>query len=299
MRPALLVLVLTAACGSGAISGDPDGGSTIDIDADPLAPDAAPDAAPGPDAGPAPYGVQRPVRKDTTDFDVPPPLGYYEYLPAYYEEQPTRQWPIILFFEGISERGDGLDQLPRLLATGLPQVIEQGNFHGHDRFIVLSVQYSGYAEPEVIDGFLDWAKAHYRIDTTRMYLTGLSYGAFATWGYGMARGDASQFAAYVPISGNDGVSDGCQFKHRAVWAFHGRLDANLPYTPADASVYSVQRINDCMPDVRAKVTIFPDTGHDPGTWNGVYAETRQGGATEAAYAPFDQSVYAWLLQYHR
>ena len=52
---------------------------------------------------------------------------------------------------------------------------------------------------------------------------------------GVATG--GQFAAYVPIAGNDGAQNGAQFKHRPVWAFHGRMDANGP-TNANFSIAS-------------------------------------------------------------
>jgi hypothetical protein len=160
----LLVALTLAGCGAGSVDGQAADGApvadagerdaAIDLDAAPPVDAGAPDATPEPPA----YGVQTPVRKDTDRFDVAPPSGYYEYLPSRYQLEPARQWPVILFLEGTGQRGNGTTELPRMLATGLPKVIEDGDFAGHDRFIVLSMQYASYASPAQVTAFIDWAK---------------------------------------------------------------------------------------------------------------------------------------------
>src|ERR1041384_664220 len=51
-------------------------------------------------------------------------LGYYEYLPAGYET--GAQFPLIVFFHGRGECGDGNTDLPKVLSQGVPKLINNG-----------------------------------------------------------------------------------------------------------------------------------------------------------------------------
>src|SRR5688500_2361641 len=54
--------------------------------------------------------------------------GFYEYLPQGYN-QSSATYPLIIFFHGAGERGDGSpSQLPRILANGVPKMINNGTF---------------------------------------------------------------------------------------------------------------------------------------------------------------------------
>jgi predicted peptidase len=43
---------------------------------------------------------------------------YFIYLPRGYEDQPKKQWPVLLFLHGNGERGNGLDELDYVLIHG-------------------------------------------------------------------------------------------------------------------------------------------------------------------------------------
>src|SRR3954454_24753233 len=51
-----------------------------------------------------------------------------------------------------------------------------------------------------IHDFISYAVANYNVDPTRVYVTGLSCGAFGTWEY-LAKYGNEQVAAAVPIAG--------------------------------------------------------------------------------------------------
>src|SRR5688500_9564723 len=81
---------------------------------------------------------------------VPHTNAYYEYLPAGYNPQGTKTYPLILFLHGAGDMGDGSpSQISRLLQVGIPKLISQGNFpatftvNGQDHsFIVISPQFN-------------------------------------------------------------------------------------------------------------------------------------------------------------
>jgi predicted peptidase len=102
---------------------------------------------------------------------------------------------------------------------------------------VLSPQYG--TEPAESDcdigddvaAFLGFAAEHYEIDTSRVYLTGMSCGAIGVWDYIAAHSDEA-VAAAVPISGHAEWAlekAGCEALAAVpVWAFHGAQDDVVP-----------------------------------------------------------------------
>lgn len=125
------------------------------------------------------------------------PRGYWEFLPAAYETNPDKQFPVILFFHGKGEKGDGLlaadgesisEKLQRVLGNSIPNFHNNnsnvGNAAVNDLFeseevITLSPQtnLNAWSQSQIRD-FLDYALQHYRIDPKRIYFTGLSNGSF-------------------------------------------------------------------------------------------------------------------------
>ncbi len=286
-----------AAEDGGAIDASPAG----DAGTDASAWDAGPPDA-GRDAGPPPYGTFTAVRRDSAEA---PPYGHYVYLPSTYEDDPDYLWPTIIAFPGSGERGDGSGQLTRILNRGLPKVINLGHLPApaNYQFIIIAAQDPRPAEgmPEFptnseLETFFDWLDAHYRIDTSRRYLTGLSAGGFTTWGYG--RNGGARVAAYVPVSANDGAGTACAFAHRPVWIFHGLLDPN-PRTAVTMAAAARDKVNACSPDEPARLTVISIGGHDDLTWVPIWDLTAMtDGHIDPGYDPYDESIYAWLLRHH-
>src|SRR5689334_18077988 len=78
--------------------------------------------------------------------------GYYEYLPQGYDPNGTTTYPLLVFFSGIGEFGNGTTStssgLPKILKNGTPKQIAAGIFPksfsvlGQTfRFIVISPQF--------------------------------------------------------------------------------------------------------------------------------------------------------------
>jgi dienelactone hydrolase len=104
------------------------------------------------------------------------------YLPADYNST-SKKYPVVFFFHGNGEAGTD----PKLLLQqGIPQLIANGmrpdnivNPVDGQRysFIVLSVQHWSWSpSPEWLPYELTWLKQNYRVDTSRIYVTGLSAG---------------------------------------------------------------------------------------------------------------------------
>lgn len=156
--------------------------------------------------------------------------GLLEYLPASYNAQgnSTKKYPVIIFFHGYGSRGSGsAADLCRLfkdrgsdLATHLsiPGRVERntGLFtqsigETTQEFIVISPQFSDYARNEdgtgnypsfnEVEDVIDYVEDHYRIDTRRIYLTGLSNGANMIVEYAASSvARAKRVAAIMPVA---------------------------------------------------------------------------------------------------
>src|SRR5262249_22573717 len=95
--------------------------------------------------------------------------------------------PLLIALHGSGENGDGSKaSLHRLLDGGIPKLIADDEWPAARPFIVLAPQHPDSAvdacpEPPEIDEFLQFAMKRYDVDTTRVYLTGLSCGAIGGW----------------------------------------------------------------------------------------------------------------------
>ena len=190
-------------------------------------------------------------------------------LPDGYDAEPDRAWPLLLFLHGAGERGDSLEAVTthgpvkeRRAGRDLPFVVVSPQVPAGERWT-----------PGRVAAALDGALAAYRIDESRVYLTGLSMGGFGTWE--AIQKMPGRFAAAVPICGG-GLPLGVEAAAGVpVWAFHGAMD---PVVPIEMSVCMVRALRAAGGDVR--FTVYPDAGHD--SWTETYA---------------DPELYTWLLSH--
>jgi len=228
------------------------------------------------------------------------PFGFHQYLPPAYRTDPSRTFPMLVFLHGSGERGDGTSLLPRVLRHGPPRVIRAGEWPSDRPFIVLSPQLDttqgAWSVPKV-DAFIDHAVETYRVDTSRIYLTGLSLGGHGTWTYAAAH--PNRLAAIAPVCGDgrriEKQGDSyCALADLPTWAFHGADD---PVVNPKGSTVPVHRLKQCRrsSDSTARLTLFPGVGHD--SWSLVYDGSGHDAPQKGT--PFGQSLYDWLLQFER
>lgn len=211
------------------------------------------------------------------------PNGYYEYLPPGFGDGAPR--PLLVFWHGFGENGDGRFALDRLLANGPPHLIQVGAWPASRPFIVLSPQ-NGLNCPTggQIDAFLTWALARYPVDPKQVYLTGLSCGAIGSWDYLGTFGDAVVAAALL-VAGQPGTAwerAGCDLGRVALTAVHGTADPIVPFAP-EAAVMASLAACPAPPRRALRFIAVQGGGHD--VWTGTYSGTL--GAVGDAYA--------WLL----
>jgi predicted peptidase len=224
--------------------------------------------------------------------------GYLEHLPEGYSTDICGKKPLLIFLHGIGEKGYGdTNSLKLLYRHGPPKLISLKTWKAisGDRFIVIAPQcQANFFNPDNLRKFIDYIKVTYNVDTERVYLTGLSAGAFGIWNYLYKYQD--QISAAIPICGNGNsvTLDTARNKLMAkipIWAFHGDKDATVTYK---GSVNPVNRLN--AVGGKNKVTIYSGVGHD--SWSRTYDLSGQK-AYAATYSPYDMSIYDWLLQFKK
>ncbi|HWB91949.1 MAG TPA: T9SS type A sorting domain-containing protein [Puia sp.] len=225
--------------------------------------------------------------------------GFYEYLPAGYSSG-AKKYPLLVFLNGIGELGNGGSDLPKVLDNGPPQLISQGKFptsftvNGQTfSFIVISPQFVAWPSDGDVNAVINYALANYRVDTSRIYLTGLSMGGGATWSYASNSQYAGMLAAIVPIAGGNLWGGAPAATAMAVNNLPIFAAANLndPTVPSSYTVSDVQLINSIVPAINppALDTIYNASGH--GGWQTTYDPNTN--------LHNGLNVYQWMLQYSR
>src|SRR5436309_9138617 len=104
-------------------------------------------------------------------------VDYLLFLPANYDARSRQRWPLILFLHGAGERGS---DVWKVATHGPPKNVTD---HPDFPFILVSPRCpEGQTwSKDVLLVLLDEITRTYRVDTNRVYLTGLSMGGYGTW----------------------------------------------------------------------------------------------------------------------
>ena len=223
--------------------------------------------------------------------------GFYEYLPAGYSSG-SAKYPLIVFLHGSGELGNGGSDLPKVLDNGPPMLIANGQFptsftvNGKtSSFIVISPQFVAWPADADVDAVIEYAKAHYRVDTGRVYLTGLSMGGSAVWSYAPSTAHAYKLAAIVPIAGGLMYTEtyGASVLASAGVAVFAAANLNDPTVSSALTVEDINIINSVTPKINppALDTIYNASGH--GGWQQTYDPNNA--------MVNGLNIYEWMLQY--
>lgn len=194
-------------------------------------------------------------------------------------EAPGQKVPLILYLHGMGERG----------TDNVTQTTWMGNLAAKTS----SGQYAAYVlAPQINTSMwfssnsstpseamsltlqaLHQAMNNPNVDTSRIYVTGVSMGGFGTWD--ILRRDPNTFAAAVPMSGGGDPSTASAIKDTPIWAFHGSAD----------NVVSVDT-------TRNMIAALKDAGGSPN-----YTEVAGGGHViwPEMYQDAGNTLYSWLF----
>jgi len=207
-------------------------------------------------------------------------LKYLLYLPKDYKPRGKQRWPLVLFLHGSGERGTNLTAVA---VHGPPKLAKQRRDFP---FILISPQcpHDEAWSNDVLFVLLDEMAKKHRVDTNRIYVTGLSMGGYGAWA--LATAQPERFAAMAPICGGGDtirvlLAEGKRrqaLKELPIWAFHGAKDQVVPLEESERMIEAFKRLGNS----KVKLTVYPDAAHD--SWTETYT---------------DPKLYDWLLQHER
>ena len=205
---------------------------------------------------------------------------YLIYLPKDYDARSKKRWPLMLFLHGAGERGTNI---AKVAVHGPPKLVRQGRDFP---FIIVSPQCpTGERwDNDVLLALLDEVEEKYKVDTSRVYLTGLSMGGYGTWSLGLTHPE--RFAAIAPICGGGDpivllLADPKKVaatKSLGVWAFHGGKDPVVPPAESERMVGALKKAG-CK---EVELTVYPEAQHD--SWTETYDNPK---------------LYEWFLAHRR
>jgi predicted peptidase len=191
--------------------------------------------------------------------------AYSIFLPENFD--PSESLPVILFLHGSGESGaDGVLQTKVGLGPALLK------YPSRYRAIVVLPQTNRQDSwnPKALKAALritENAITTYNGDRSRVYLTGVSLGGWASWR--LAAQYPNDFAALVPVSGGwESKFTALAVKHIPIWAFASEFDIIAPS-------FLAKRMIETTRDARnnhAHFTQYPSFSHN--SWDRAYADPK-------------------------
>lgn len=204
------------------------------------------------------------------------------WLPDDYGQRPDKYYPLMIFLHGAGQGSS--DSIEDLLQTGLPGLIANGLVpYGIDsitgdtvKYIVVS-PHAAKSHWSFQYGQVKWMlpdlEAEYRVDTDRIFISGISAGGYGTW---TCITDDSAFVrdkltGIVPVSAAEveanrepSILNLARYKI-ALWAVCGTKDAHY----AGALRYD-SLIRNARPLIPNHLVSIEGAGHDSSSWDPPY-----------------------------
>lgn len=205
----------------------------------------------------------------TTSDDT---LLYRLLKPATQKE--NERYPLVIFLHGSGERGN--DNVVTLKHIA-PLFLKESNRATYPCFVMVPqcpenenwTYPDWYREPKEpmssVISLIDSLKTLPSIDTSRIYITGLSMGGYGTW-YLLTK-YPDMFAAAVPICGAGDAHQVEKFIHVPIWNFHGAKDDAVS---VDNSRKMIQALKDAGGN--PIYTEYKKVGHE--SWVNAYSEPK-------------------------
>lgn len=177
---------------------------------------------------------------------------YLTFVPENYDSLKKEVFPVIFYLHGRSVSGTDINRIKRY---GLPFFLDRGK---KLNFIVVAPQCpwgKNWASENWFDTIYAEISSKYRIDPSRIYLTGMSLGGFGTWE--LANKYPNRFAAIAPLCGGGKTEWIDHLCHIPTWVFHGIKDKQVPVSRSDKMVQALRDHNSLVVYSR-----LPGEGHD-------------------------------------
>ena len=178
----------------------------------------------------AQYDFLRPVKGEISggyDFWVYTPTDYY------YSLEST---PVVMFLHGASLCSKDMNRSRRY---GPLDAIVRGR--QIDALVIVPQNPGGAWNPDKLNDILEWTKKNYAMDSTRVYVLGMSLGGYGTMDFAAAYPD--KIAAAMALCGGCSAKDKSGLGRLPLWIIHGTGDRAVPVKQSQTVVKQLQDTN--------------------------------------------------------
>jgi len=165
--------------------------------------------------------------------NIPDSYNYWFFDPEGAEKDPRAHFPLLIFLHGASLCGKDLNKVKKY---GAVDAIAGGRVI--DSYILAPQNPGGSWKPEKIWKIVEWAKEHYSVDATRIYVYGMSLGGYGT--IDMAATYPDQIAAAMALCGGATKKDLSGLNRLPLWIVHGTADRDVPVSASDKVVDAIK-----------------------------------------------------------
>lgn len=160
---------------------------------------------------------------------------FWLYLPDGYKD--AEGLPLVMFLHGKSLSGDSLEMV---LRYGSIDALLRGR---RINAIVAAPQTSEEPwDPDKVMALYNWLDNHYKVDTNRFYVLGMSMGGWGT--LNMASKYPNKIAAAMALCGGLPHNEVCGLTELPLWIIHGTADKLTPVACSDRVVDSIRSCGD-------------------------------------------------------
>jgi len=234
-----------------------------------------------------------------------PAMPYRLFVPVGYSAAAATTYPLVLFLNGSG--GNGSDNLGQINdQPGCLVFVNAANQTAHPCFMLAPQDASGAQwvntnpnatdpsyvltsvaiSPQMLqaEGIIALVRSSYHIDSSRIYVTGLSLGGFGSWD--IVYRNPTMFAAAVPMSGAGAPTSSSSISNLPVWCFHGMNDATVPPLGDEETINALK--------VAGSTPIFTEDSNGHGGWTGWYDTAASGGRPSLVDWVFSQQLNSGL-----
>ena len=167
---------------------------------------------------------------------VPDSYNFW-FLDPQTEADENAHYPLLIFLHGASLCGTNMDKVKRY---GPISAVARGC--SIDCYILAPQNPGGPWKPERVMKIVDWAIANYAVDTTRIYVYGMSLGGYGT--IDVAATYPDRIAAAMAICGGGTMKDLSGLSQLPLWVIHGTADRAVSIKESDRVVEAIKKTGD-------------------------------------------------------
>ena len=205
-----------------------------------------------------------------------------------YKEKYDKKYPLVLFLHGAGERGDSSKTVKHIGAWAL----QEQNRENYECFVLVpqceknnkwvEVDWAADSHTQLKEmskymnltvELLEKIETELPIDTTKIYLTGLSMGGYGAWD--LAARFPHKFAGLVPICGGADETTAQSLEKMPIWVFHGALDQTVKPQRSRNMIKAMKKTG----NTEVHYTEYPNVKH--GSWKPAYE---------------DETMWKWLFE---